>query len=359
MFKRLTIIFSLLLIGLIPSALPAAETARAGILYTKPIESVIFSHQDHVQKGTSCSTCHSGLFAMEALSAQKSKDFTMDSLYKGKYCGACHNGKKAFASDTQCARCHLGSGVPTPPKDIPAYKISVMLGKGVAFNHDTHVKKATCHSCHTSLFMPKEGASNIKMSDHGQNKYCFTCHDQKGRKAFAWSDCSKCHKTAIPFPKETIKIGKGDQAVVFRHESHQPKGGCKACHPKTFSFKKGTAKMDFNDHLNGKLCFTCHDQQGKKAFAWTNCSLCHKKSVPAPKETITFGKESKMGAVAFRHASHQPAAGCKACHPQTFSFQKGTVKIGFGDHTSGKSCFVCHAQKNGTASYACNHCHKK
>jgi c(7)-type cytochrome triheme protein len=280
MFKRLTIIFSLLLICFIPSAMLAMETAPAGILYTKPIESVIFSHQDHLQKGASCNTCHSGLFAMEALKAQKNKDFTMDSLYQGKYCGACHNGKKAFASDTQCARCHLGSGVPTPPKDTPAYQSSVTLGKGekgVAFNHDTHVKKATCQSCHPSLFKPKAGAGKISMSDHGQDKYCFTCHDQKG----------------------------------------------------------------------------------ENAFAWTNCGLCHKKSVPAPKETITFGKESKMGAVAFRHESHQPQAGCKACHPQPFSFKKGTVKIGFGDHTSGKSCFICHAQKNGTASYACNHCHKK
>ena len=362
MFKRLTIIFSLLLIGLIPSALPAAETARAGILYTKPIESVIFSHQDHLQKGTSCHTCHSGLFAMEALSAQKNKDFTMDSLYQGKYCGACHNGKKAFASDTQCARCHPGSGVPTPPKDTPAYKASVTLGKGekgVAFNHETHVKKATCQSCHPSLFKPRAGASKISMADHSQDKSCFTCHDQKGKKAFAWSDCRRCHKTSIPFPKETIKIGKGDKAIAFRHESHQPKEGCKACHPKTFSFKQGKARMDFNDHLKDQSCFTCHDQKGKKAFAWTNCGLCHKKSVPAPKETITFGKESKMGAVAFRHAIHQPQAGCKACHPQPFSFKQGTVKIGFGDHTSGKSCFTCHAQKNGIASYSCNHCHKK
>ena len=334
MFKRLTIIFSLLLIGLIPSALPAAETARAGILYTKPIESVIFSHQDHLQKGTSCHTCHSGLFAMEALSAQKNKDFTMDSLYQGKYCGACHNGKKAFASDTQCARCHPGSGVPTPPKDTPAYKASVTLGKGekgVAFNHETHVKKATCQSCHPSLFKPRAGASKISMADHSQDKSCFTCHDQKGKKAFAWSDCRRCHKTSIPFPKETIKIGKGDKAIAFRHESHQPKEGCKACHPKTFSFKQGKARMDFNDHLKDQSCFTCHDQKGKKG-------LCLDELRPLPQEIRTgprrrkpspSARRAKWAPWAFRHAIHQPQAGCKACHPQPFSFKQGTVKIGF------------------------------
>jgi c(7)-type cytochrome triheme protein len=362
MFKRLIISFSLLLMGITPPGVMAADTASAGILYTKPIESVLFSHRDHVQKDNSCSACHSGLFDMEALRAQKNKDFTMDSLYKGKYCGACHNGRKAFASDTQCARCHLGSGVPTPPKDTPAYKSSVTLGKGeqgVAFNHDTHVKKATCLSCHPSLFKPGEGASKIKMADHGQGKYCFTCHDQKGGKAFAWSDCRLCHAKSIPSPQEAIPFGKGEKAVAFRHESHQPKAGCKACHPQTFSFRKGTAKIGFNDHLNGQSCFACHGQKGEKAFAWSDCSRCHTKSVPAPQEAISFGKGSKIGAVAFKHESHQLDSGCKACHPQTFSFRKGTAKIGFKDHSSGQYCFTCHAQKGGSASYDCSRCHKK
>lgn len=280
MFKRLAIIFSLLLVYFTTSFVMAADTAPAGILYTKPLESVIFSHQDHLQKGTSCSACHSGLFAMEALHVQKNKDFNMDSLYRGKYCGGCHNGKKAFAADTQCARCHLGSGVRVPAQDAPAYKSSVTLGKGdqrVAFNHNTHVKKATCRSCHPSLFVPKEGTSNIGMTDHVQKKYCFICHDQKGKKAFAGGDCSRCHGKSIPVPRETIKFGKESKmgAVAFRHESHPVKGGCKTCHPKTFSFKKGTAKIGFNDHMKGQYCFTCHAQKNGTAFY--DCTRCHKK----------------------------------------------------------------------------------
>jgi len=359
MIKRLVRIFSLLFLCLIPSGLDAADTGPAGILYAKPIESVIFRHQDHVKKDTSCSACHSGLFEMEALRAQNNKDFNMDSLYKGKYCGACHNGRKAFASDTQCARCHLGSAALVPSKDVPVYKNSVILGrggKGMAFNHETHVKKSTCQSCHPSLFEPKEGASSIKMADHTQGKTCFTCHDQKGKKAFAWSDCSRCHKQSIPAPKGAIHFGTGKKAVAFSHESHQLKGGCKACHPKTFSFKKGTAKIDFKDHSQGKTCFACHDQTGKNAFAWGDCSRCHKQSLPAPKEAIHFGKGTK--AVAFSHENHQMKEGCKACHPKTFSFKKGTAKIGFKDHSNGQSCFTCHAQK-GPAFYDCNRCHKK
>lgn len=361
MHKRLTIIFSLLLVCFATSPVMAADTAPAGILYTKPLESVIFSHQDHVQKGTSCSTCHSGLFEMEALQILKNKDFNMDSLYKGKYCGACHNGKKAFAADTQCARCHAGSGVPTPPKDVPAYKSSVMLGKadkGVAFNHDTHLKKATCRSCHPLLFKPGEGASNIRMADHSQKKYCFTCHDQKGKAAFAWSDCSRCHLKSISVPKETIKFGKGTKAVAFKHEKHQLKGSCQACHPKPFAFKKGVAKIDFDDHINRQSCFKCHARKGS---AFYDCNRCHKDK-PAVEAGAAYPSTLKyktpMKNVYFHHESHAVVS-CMTCHPAPFAMKKGKTKMVMSEMLKGKTCGVCH---NGTKAFharECARCHRK
>lgn len=82
-------------------------TAGGDILFTKPVKAVIFSHETHGE-AFECEACHSGLFEMEALAAQKNSDFTMESLYKGQYCGACHDGESAFASDTRCATCHIG-----------------------------------------------------------------------------------------------------------------------------------------------------------------------------------------------------------------------------------------------------------
>ena len=79
------------------------------VVYTQPVKAVIFSHKAHVEDlGMSCEMCHPDLFMMSNLSAQQNDDFTMQSLYNGKYCGACHNGSWAFASDSQCARCHIG-----------------------------------------------------------------------------------------------------------------------------------------------------------------------------------------------------------------------------------------------------------
>ena len=79
------------------------------ILYSKPVKAVLFSHRLHVEDmGFECDSCHDGLFGMVSLGAEEKDDFNMEGLYAGKYCGGCHNGEMAFASDTQCARCHIG-----------------------------------------------------------------------------------------------------------------------------------------------------------------------------------------------------------------------------------------------------------
>ncbi len=361
MYKRLMIILGLLSICFTPHVVIAADQIFTGILYTKPLESVIFSHQDHVRKGLSCSTCHSGLFEMEALNVQKNKDFTMDSLYQGKYCGACHNGKKAFASDTQCARCHVGSFAKATGKDIPAYKISVVLGapdKGVAFNHDSHVKKATCRDCHSSLFKPEEGADKIRMADHSRKRFCFTCHDRQGKKAFSSSDCSRCHQKSMPAPQEPIKFGEGNKAVTFKHESHQFKSGCQACHPKIFAFRKGTAKIDFDDHLNRQLCFTCHSQKGS---AFYDCNRCHMDK-PAIKpgtyypDTLIY--KTTMQNVYFHHISHAEFA-CNQCHIVPFAMKKGQTKMVMSEMLHGKTCGMCHNGTRAFDSRECAKCHKK
>jgi len=98
------------------------------VIYTEPIMAVIFSHKAHVEDmGMSCEMCHPDLFYMSSHMAQQSGDFTMQSLYDGKYCGACHNGSWAFASDSQCARCHIG---------VKGY--NALAGKGVQEGEARH-----------------------------------------------------------------------------------------------------------------------------------------------------------------------------------------------------------------------------
>ena len=95
------------------------------VLYSKPVMSVLFSHDLHaVEMGFGCGDCHDGLFEMASLAAEENADFNMQGLYDGKYCGGCHNGQMAFASDTQCARCHIGvkgyNAIKGEPEKAPA-----------------------------------------------------------------------------------------------------------------------------------------------------------------------------------------------------------------------------------------------
>ena len=79
------------------------------VVFTKPVKAVIFGHQEHVDMGLECSSCHSDVFEMRVGAAEeKPEEFVMQALYDGKYCGSCHNGDDAFASDTMCNSCHIG-----------------------------------------------------------------------------------------------------------------------------------------------------------------------------------------------------------------------------------------------------------
>src|SRR5208283_2052852 len=121
---------------------------------------------------------------------------------------------------------------------------------------------------------------------------------------------------------ESIKFGEGNKAVAFRHESHQFKSGCQTCHPKTFAFRKGAAKIDFDDHLNKQSCFTCHSQKGP---AFYDCNRCHMDK-PAIKpgtyypDTLIY--KTTMQTVYFHHISHAEFA-CNQCHVVPFAMKKG------------------------------------
>jgi c(7)-type cytochrome triheme protein len=64
---------------------------------------VTFSGEKHRQP---CTTCHN----KDQFPAMKKgkTPITMEALYAGKLCGTCHNGEQAFASKSNCHRCHQG-----------------------------------------------------------------------------------------------------------------------------------------------------------------------------------------------------------------------------------------------------------
>ncbi len=67
--------------------------------------SVTFSGTAHHNAGLKCNDCHTKIFPMKGPENGGVK-FTMADVRAGKYCGECHNGKKAFAVNGNCMKCH-------------------------------------------------------------------------------------------------------------------------------------------------------------------------------------------------------------------------------------------------------------
>ncbi len=332
----------------------------AGILYTIPVKSVLFTHKSHgIDQRLSCVQCHSGLFEMEALKVQEKKDFNMESFYRGKYCGVCHNGKDAFASNTQCARCHLRVKGMGPQRDMPVYKAPESFGRAeraVRFNHEIHTRLTKCSNCHPGLFKIKQGANKITQADHSQQKYCFVCHN--GKKSFSWNNCSRCH-VKPPAPRQVISFGQGEKAILFSHQTHTGKLECGSCHPKLFPFAKGVTKITFTNHTEGKFCFTCHKEKNGNSF-YSDCSRCHRDRKAAAAQQRPGPLNYKIegaGPVQFLHDRHGSYA-CNICHPEPFAMKKGGSKIIMMAMYQGKSCGICHDGKKTFSSMECARCHK-
>jgi c(7)-type cytochrome triheme protein len=80
------------------------------IVWTKPVKAVVFYHNVHTEEyGLECDSCHNDAFSMKLGAAENSANFTMKALYEGQYCGKCHDGETAFASNTLCNTCHIGT----------------------------------------------------------------------------------------------------------------------------------------------------------------------------------------------------------------------------------------------------------
>jgi len=207
-----------------------------------------FTHQHHAGRN-SCHDCHPKLFI-----AGRNKPVGMAAMEKGKSCGACHDGTKAFAV-AECIKCHTVSDV----------TLKVRETGPVPFTHRAHAGRQSCVDCHHQIY-PFGKVKPVGMAAMEKGQSCGACHD--GKKAFAVSDCARCH----PVKDLTFPV-KGISEAHFSHKPHLAKYRCESCHPKLYPLKRGKpvgmAAME-----KGKSCGACHN--GKSAFPVTaSCGFCH------------------------------------------------------------------------------------
>jgi c(7)-type cytochrome triheme protein len=224
----------------------------------------------------------------------------------------------------------------------------------VLFSHDIHLDKYSnnCRICHNTIFNIKE-PRHFTMAEMEKTRSCGACHT--GIKAFSVAvekDCVLCHKGK---PRNVKYRPKGATEALFSHDLHIAKTGgkCKSCHNgKVITGKE--KKVTMADMEKGKTCGACHND--KKAFTVAgNCGQCHKGMSP---REIEF-KVKGASAAAFSHKLHLASYACKDCHTKVFPYKAGVKRNSMADMEAGKSCGVCHNDKDAfTVQGNCDRCHK-
>ena len=217
--------------------------------------------RDEAMGSLPCFKCHS----YQKFSGQPQKGVFSHRIHvkTGFHCNQCHDfkGHRHIVVDRDvCGNCH---GI-----KMIAFNKSTMPSK---FNHELHAKKMGCKECHPKVFLMKAGTAHVLMSDINNGVYCGACHN--GKKAFASSECTKCHEMK-KFDKELHYKVDGIGNVAFSHKFHTAMFSCNDCHTKIFAMKKTQGKMKMDDINAGKFCGACHN--GKAASDASDCSKCHK-----------------------------------------------------------------------------------
>lgn len=218
-------------------------------------------------------------------------------------------------------------------------------------NHKQHLdKKLNCVDCHLGVAHGGQKRNLTKMQT------CFDCHDKARTPNMPKNeDCTSCHRQRERvMPTEPSLINKTGNPVIFDHKIHTKSMKCSVCHNSLFEMKKGAATVKYAEHLNSKLCFTCHSVI--EPSSKTDCSECHKKYVPAPSSPITY-RVKGIDPVDFSHRFHAKLFSCDTCHSKLWPMQAGVIKMKMEDLYQGKYCGACH---NGTLAFSsmdCAKCH--
>ncbi len=160
---------------------------------------------------------------------------------------------------------------------------------------------------------------------------------------------------AVPEDEELV-YEEGPKPVIFSGKVHADHGfKCNDCHTAIFKREKGNAKITFEDHTGGKLCFTCHD--GNKSFASKgNCAKCHgNKSLlaaaptPAPAVKVEATKVQPPATPAKAEAAQaRPAAAAPKPATDAAARQAAVEQLRQATFTKDgvDTCVGCHDEEN-------------
>ena len=232
----------------------AAVTLRDEVFVTRDTGRVVFSHTAHLKQRemrSNCRACHETLFSLN-----RGKRHTMAEMRGGRSCGACHDGRKAFGVDA-CSRCH----------QVQDRTYRSAAAGTVRFRHGQHITRIPdCGACHPSPYSTAH-RKQVTMAAMQQGRSCGACHN--GKRAFGVDRCLKCHNV-----KDRTYAVPDVGPVLFRHEKHLSRYGCRECHPERYRLKRSPLEVTMAEMEKGRSCGGCHD--GRRVFSVSGrCENCH------------------------------------------------------------------------------------
>lgn len=330
--------------------LKLSAAPRSYAVYPKQELPLKFSHQKHLAKGMSCTSCHVG--------AEQSTQASTRLLPGGKHCDSCHGAshpppppvKGQPKQPRKCGMCHelnarglVAKSVVAPPARL-------------RFSHKAHQKTA-CARCHSNL-----AKVDLATRDHLPTEAsCLECHDGKKQS----NACQLCHpqsgsgKLSIradrpagmaPLMPSGSRRGPmaHDLRFVFDHANiaRAQRDQCMSCHVEQFCSDchgngmrplqlhpagfLGTHGMDAS--TNTRACMSCHQQA-------TDCRACHLRFGISDGRTLGQGPGPSTGP---RLAFHPPGYASAAGISPHASDARRNISACASCHSE-DSCLGCHA----------------
>ena len=234
-----------------------------------PIPNLKFSHRAHLDRKTSCATCHGDVSTLElATEAQ---------LPSMRTCQGCHDGTVA---PNTCITCHLSQVGGTMQSEFPGLGSLRPSGslRGAAHTLEfrtTHKYAAQndegfCASCHKKDFCVECHNGSVKPMDFHGGDYV-RMHAIEARRNSP--DCSGCHRV------QTFCQGCHSRMGVADDEKGGQFGGTGRFHPAGWTESglagRGPGHHAFEAQRNIKQCASCHRE--------SDCTKCHSAQIGSPR----------------------------------------------------------------------------
>lgn len=231
-------------------------------------DDVLFGHQDHLDAGLDCASCHGGIAEATRLPDPALVQTMAD-------CTACHEQQGLVTAN--CQTCHSELSAEVPPAN---HRANWTRMHGPVFRNSSGATVDDCAMCHTDTSCsschlseaPANHTNTFRQRTHGvsasiDREGCDTCHQQ--------ASCMSCHESTRP---QSHRAGFGGKQSGHCLSCHFPvtNQSCGVCHQSTPSHLMAAPKPA--DHSPAMNCRQCHgvDQPLPHVDNGSNCNLCHK-----------------------------------------------------------------------------------